>query len=243
MTETNDQTKEGNEGAGSGAVPQASDGTGIGISGSDSETVESESAGSESKAGHLGQRSITDARTMRALAHPVRMALLELLIREGELTATKAAELLDDSPGNMSWHLQTLAKYGFVEEAEGGRGRSRPWRVKSPSLQFDSEAATGDVAAAEVALEAIVLERNHDKLRQWWSTRGEYPAEWRRTAFAYTTIRYLTPEETTQLSEELNEVLRRHMDRLTDRTLRPPGSRPVQIVAYGHPIPPTPEGN
>ncbi len=76
-------------------------------------------------------RDISDPRTMRALAHPVRLALLEALRREGPLTATRAAELLDDSPGNMSWHLQTLAKYGFVEEAGGGRGRSRPWRVVS----------------------------------------------------------------------------------------------------------------
>jgi DNA-binding transcriptional ArsR family regulator len=54
-------------------------------------------------------RDISDPRTMRALAHPVRLALLEALRREGPLTATSAAELLDDSPGNMSWHLQTLA--------------------------------------------------------------------------------------------------------------------------------------
>lgn len=71
---------------------------------------------------------------MRALAHPVRIALLEALRRDGPLTATRAAELLDDSPGNMSWHLQTLAKYGFVEEAGGGRGRSRPWRAVSLTL-------------------------------------------------------------------------------------------------------------
>ena len=75
-----------------------------------------------------GRREITDPRTMRALAHPVRIALLEALRREGTLTATRAAELLGDSPGNMSWHLQTLAKYGFVEEAGGGRGRSRGLR-------------------------------------------------------------------------------------------------------------------
>src|ERR1700761_5397400 len=82
-------------------------------------------------------REITDARTMRALAHPTRLALLNLLGREGELTASRAAELLDDSPGNMSWHLQTLAKYGFVEETGEGKGRSRPWRVISHTHHFD----------------------------------------------------------------------------------------------------------
>ena len=74
---------------------------------------------------------ITDARAMRALAHPLRVALLEAMRREREITATRAAELLDENPGNMSWHLQTLAKYGFVEETGKGRGRSRPWRLAS----------------------------------------------------------------------------------------------------------------
>src|SRR5579859_3863502 len=85
---------------------------------------------------------ITDARAMRALAHPLRVALLDAIRRDGEITATRAAELLGESPGNMSWHLQTLAKYGFVEETGEGRGRSRPWRVTSPGHVF--ETGTGD---------------------------------------------------------------------------------------------------
>ena len=83
---------------------------------------------------------------MRALAHPLRVRLLELIRRDGEITATRAAELLDDSPGNMSWHLQTLAKYGFVEEAEGGRGRSRPWRMTRRSERFDTSVADPEAA-------------------------------------------------------------------------------------------------
>jgi predicted transcriptional regulator len=92
---------------------------------------------------------VVDARRMRAVAHPMRIALLEALHREGPLTATRAAELLDDSPGNMSWHLQTLAKYGFVEEAGGGRGRSRPWRRVAETLDFEN--STGDASRPQPA--------------------------------------------------------------------------------------------
>src|ERR1700761_2204857 len=81
---------------------------------------------------------ITDARAMRAVAHPLRVALLEAMRRDGEITATRAAEMLGESPGNMSWHLQTLAKYGFVEETGEGRGRSRPWRVVSVTRSFET---------------------------------------------------------------------------------------------------------
>ena len=75
-----------------------------------------------------GLREVSDARTFRALGHPVRLALLETLVIEGPLTATEAAEQIGESPTTCSFHLRQLARYGFVEEAGGGKGRARPWR-------------------------------------------------------------------------------------------------------------------
>ena len=43
---------------------------------------------------------LTDPKAMRALAHPVRMALLDLLGVAGTLTATQASEILGESPAN-----------------------------------------------------------------------------------------------------------------------------------------------
>src|ERR1700689_5519448 len=117
-----------------------------------------EHASSQSNPSPSEPREITDARTMRALAHPTRLALLDLLRREGELTATRAAELLDDSPGNMSWHLQTLAKYGYIEEAGTGSGRRRPWRAVSVSNRFDTAADGPEPAAAGEALESSFID-------------------------------------------------------------------------------------
>src|SRR3954454_18364614 len=103
-------------------------------------------------------REITDARTIRALAHPVRLRLMELLVREGPLTATQAATLLDDSPGNMSWHLQTLAKYGFVEEAGGGRGRARPWRLVAAGSRLRASFDDVERSRATAELERVFHE-------------------------------------------------------------------------------------
>src|SRR6202046_1160634 len=90
--------------------------------------------------------SITDPTVMRALAHPVRIALIELFGVHPTLTATQASEALGESPANCAFHLRTLAKYGFLEEAGGGRGRERPWkasekahRIRLPSSDLDSE--------------------------------------------------------------------------------------------------------
>lgn len=185
---------------------------------------------------------ITDARAMRALAHPLRVALLELMRRDGEITATRAAELLDESPGNMSWHLQTLAKYGFVEETGEGRGRSRPWRVASEEQTFDTAMADPEVAAAGEALERTLAERAYGQLREWWSQRLTYPAKWRRAGFMFNSVVYLTPAEFAGITEEIHEIYTRYRGRTADEQ-RPAGALPVHLYAHGHPVPPTPSGN
>ena len=185
---------------------------------------------------------ISDARAMRALAHPLRIALLEAVRRDGEITATQAAELLGESPGNMSWHLQTLAKYGFVEEAGEGRGRRRPWRVTSSSRRFDTTMSDPESAAAGEALERTFLARIQEQLRDWWSRRQTYSVKWRRAAYMTETIRYLTADELATVLEDVIAVFDRFEDR-EDPARRPAGAVPVQLYAHGHPIAPTPSGN
>ena len=73
-------------------------------------------------------RQLTDSQTLRALTHPVRIALIEALLLGGAMTATEVGERISESATTCSFHLRQLAKYGFVEEAGGGKGRSRPWR-------------------------------------------------------------------------------------------------------------------
>ena len=182
---------------------------------------------------------ITDARAMRALAHPLRVALLEAMRRDGEMTATRAAELRGESPGNMSWHLQTLARYGFVEETGEGRGRSRPWRIASASRSFETGVADPEVAAAGEALMRTFVQRAYDQLREWWSTRLTYPAKWRDAAFVYSTVVYMTPSEFSAVMEETNAIYTRYRD----REKRPAGALPVHLYAHAHPLPPTPSGN
>jgi predicted ArsR family transcriptional regulator len=185
---------------------------------------------------------ITDARTMRALAHPLRVRLVELIRRDGEITATRAAELLDESPGNMSWHLQTLAKYGFIEEAGGGRGRSRPWRMTRSFESFDTSGPDAEAAAAGEALERTEMERTSERMREWWTRRRDYPIEWRRAAFMANSVAYLTADELAAMTEEIVEIYSRYRDR-ADRAQRPPDALPVELFAVGHPIPPTAAGN
>src|SRR5215469_1437227 len=123
-------------------------------------------------------RKVTDARTMRALAHPVRIALLEELVLGGAMTATEIGERIGESPTTCSFHLRQLAKYGFVEEAGGGKGRARPWRLTSIGISFGN---TNDDPAAEVAagaLSRLVRERWLARYRAWEETKASYPRRW-----------------------------------------------------------------
>jgi hypothetical protein len=43
--------------------------------------------------------------------------------------------MLGESPASCAFHLRTLAKYGFVEKAGGGRSRERPWRRRNPECR------------------------------------------------------------------------------------------------------------
>jgi DNA-binding transcriptional ArsR family regulator len=190
-----------------------------------------------------GRRQLTDPVVMRALAHPVRLALLEALVREGPLTATQAAVILDDSPGNMSWHLNVLAKYGFVEEAEGGRGRARPWRLVNLGTEFTDQGDNPELTTAGETFTRVLNDRNYQRADQWVNTRNSYPIKWRKAAFSSNAITYLTSEELEELSNEMTELMTKYRERTYDISKRPKGSRPVSIVAFGNPIPPSPSGN
>jgi DNA-binding transcriptional ArsR family regulator len=186
------------------------------------------------------RRQVSDAQTMRALSHPVRIALLEVLGVEGPMTATEVGERIGESPTTCSFHLRQLARYGFVEEAGGGKGRARPWRMTTLDIAIKGH----DDPEAEIAagvLAGIVVERQRDRYRTWQDTKAAYPREWRKAAGESEVVLYLTAEELEQLREELSEVLRPHVrQRGADPSKRPPGSVPVEIVMFSYPLtPPT----
>jgi hypothetical protein len=171
------------------------------------------------------------------------MALLEALAREGPLTATEAGELLGESPANMSFHLRTLAKYGFVEEAPGGAGRQRPWqRTPVRSLVLD-DSDDAETAVAAQTLSRHFAARALERRAQWDATQSSFPPEWRDASFVFDSLVYLTAEELDTVGREFLAILDRYVERGPDRSKRPAGAYPVTIVAHGHPLSPSPSGN
>jgi hypothetical protein len=67
-----------------------------------------------------GDFELTDPQAMRALAHPVRLAILDRLQRHGPATATQLSPHVGATPSVTSWHLRHLATFGLVEDWERG---------------------------------------------------------------------------------------------------------------------------
>lgn len=186
-------------------------------------------------------REVTDARTMRALAHPVRISLLETLMLEGPMTATEAGERIGESPTTCSFHLRQLAKYGFVEEAGGGKGRARPWRMTSIGMRFSGVSDDPETEVAASALHRLFRERMLERYRTWLDTRASYPRAWREAAGDSEYVFWMTPEELEALNQELSDLLLpRLRGRLTDPSARPTGALPVEVLVLGYPMRPGP---
>jgi DNA-binding transcriptional ArsR family regulator len=184
-------------------------------------------------------RQVDDARTLKALAHPVRIALLETIGVEGPMTATEAGERIGETPTTCSFHLRQLAKYGLVEEAGGGKGRSRPWRVPDRGLNIssDSDDPEAEVAARTVA--RLWRESQLGRLEHWRETRSSYPREWREATTHSQSVHWLTPDELKEMNEELLQiVMTRFQDRRSDPSRRPEGSLPVETLIFNYPVSP-----
>jgi len=172
---------------------------------------------------------IQDPRAMRALAHPVRVALLDHLLHTGPATATQCAAVVGESPSACSYHLRTLAKYGFVEEAPDGHGRERPWRARHRRLRFSSspEQPLEQQAAASLLRERY-LERDEQIFRQYLANEHAEPPEWQAQAVLSRSTMYLTAEEAQAFTDQALALIQSY--ERADPAERPPGTRPVHVI-------------
>ncbi|HEY7225324.1 MAG TPA: helix-turn-helix domain-containing protein [Micromonosporaceae bacterium] len=184
--------------------------------------------------------TIRDPAALRALAHPVRLALLDHLgQRPDGATATECATVVGLSPSATSYHLRALAKVGMITAAPSrGDGRERVWQVSHEGyeLSTDQDATTEEVAA-QSALVELFLARQNDKVLRFLTT-GRYAApEWFAQSMVAERALVLTSDELKTLTERIDK-LTEHLT-LRNRHRPPEGAR---VVSFQLRVVPSDEG-
>jgi DNA-binding transcriptional ArsR family regulator len=149
---------------------------------------------------------------VRALAHPLRLRMLESL-SDGPATASMLARELGESSGATSYHLRALAAAGLiVEDLDRRKGRERWWKREPKTVGVISSAPAEDPEydAAVAQLESTMLNRDEAAIRRYLHARsdGEHSEDWRETAFIGGWMVYATEAEVNELSEHVVSWLR-----------------------------------
>jgi hypothetical protein len=165
----------------------------------------------------------------------VRVSLLELFGYHETLTATQASDLLGESPANCAFHLRTLAKYGYLREAGGGRGRERPWTLVTRGISVNSHTEDPQVNLAAEELSQLMLERWMDRTRQAFGAGKQVPG-WEGASGWTRAHSFMTAEEAEAVRKQMRRLLDRFEARQPDPALRPPGARPVEWTVFVSPV-------
>ena len=168
---------------------------------------------------------------MRALAHPVRLAILQHLGLSGPATATACARGVGATPAACSYHLRSLARHGFVEEdrSRAADGRERPWRARLVS--FTLEETAGGPAAERAARDLLARAAwtHVQQVRRDYGRRADaYPVAWRRAAGWVQDVVHVRPEELAALRSAVQQLMAAYRRLGPDE--RPPGAQRVQVV-------------
>ncbi|MFD6200218.1 ArsR/SmtB family transcription factor [Streptomyces rubiginosohelvolus] len=180
-----------------------------------------------------------DARTLRSLAHPLRIRLLNTLREFGPATASKLGERLGESSGATSYHLRQLAEAGLVEDApELGKGRERWWRAVHEGAIFESaDFLTHTDPEVRGAIGVVLHEvatTHAQELNTWLGTMSEWPQEWRQSSDMSDFKVRLTPELARELSAKLHAVVESYRDVVPEDT---EGSAVVRTHLHTFPRP------
>ncbi|MBD3546182.1 helix-turn-helix domain-containing protein [Streptomyces sp. JV180] len=164
-----------------------------------------------------------DARTLRAVAHPLRLRLLNALREFGPATASGLGERLGESSGATSYHLRQMAEAGLVEDApELGKGRERWWRSVHDGSIFESSAFRQHAdPAVRGAIDFVLHETatsHAEELNAWLGTVGDWSDAWQRSWDMSDFKIRLTPELAMELSRKMHELVESYRDTVPEDT-------------------------
>jgi DNA-binding transcriptional ArsR family regulator len=179
-----------------------------------------------------------DMTSLKALAHPLRVQILDTLSQYGPATSSGLAARLGESSGATSYHLRQLAKHDFVREVAGrGSARERWWERSPGGITLNVREVAGTVAGRAVSdMVMRQWQQNKESLVMDFLMHGldVLPGEWTDASTTLTANLRLTVDQLRELTEDLSARINEFGDRY--RGKNEPGSRPVQVQFNAFPL-------
>jgi DNA-binding transcriptional ArsR family regulator len=176
---------------------------------------------------------IKDAAVLKAVAHPLRRRLLDVLRVDGPSMPSVLARATSQAVANVSHHMRVLAEAGLVEEApELARNRKEHWwRIIDAQLSWNTE-DFADVAATDAA-ESLGLQRQIELTTSWLGSPASHAEPWADSAFSSDAWLRLSPAELRAMGAEIQQVIDRYHGRP-----EAPDREPVFVLSRGFPARP-----
>ncbi len=154
---------------------------------------------------------MTSIDVLRAVHHPTRRRMVELLYLHGPCRVGTLARDLGEQVGSVSHHLRMLERVGVVEQAPelATDGRTSWWRLSGAEISWsvDDFAGPADRTQAQAA-ERLNLEHQLGKLAAWKREAPRADPAWRQAAFSSDFVALATPEELAALRDALQRAVR-----------------------------------
>lgn len=150
---------------------------------------------------------------LRALAHPLRVEIMNELSDFGPATASMLAERLGESSGATSYHLRQLAKHEIiVEDDERGKGRERWWRMAPGGITLGGPESLETPAGREVTEQvALGWQQNNERRLNTFVRRGleTFGMEWMEASALSTSHLEVSLDQLGELVTEYYRMLNR----------------------------------
>lgn len=179
-------------------------------------------------------KRLDDPRTLRALAHPLRLRLIGLLRTEGPATVSTLAGAVDEAIPLVSYHLRQLADHGFIEPApELAKDRRETWWRSShdmTSWSMTDFLDTPERLDALGVLQREVLHRHVARIEEFLAHAPSWDKDWLDASDMSDVRIKLTPDELEAMKTELWDVINRW------RTREPTaGAVAADLILYAFP--------
>ncbi|MER7624857.1 winged helix-turn-helix domain-containing protein [Streptomyces sp. NPDC126503] len=177
-----------------------------------------------------------DPRSLRGLAHPLRIQLLRALRLHGPATASQLAERLGESSGATSYHLRQLAAHGFVEDdPTRGKGRERWWRSAHQGTTVDESLHQHTDPEVRGAIDVYfheVATIHTQELNTYLGTRHDWGESWLGASDMSDFTLRLPPAKLRELDERLHALIDSYRD---GEESRAPDAERVRIHLHAFP--------